>query len=79
MKTDEAPKKIYVHRTIHLGLLEATEINITCSDIEYIRNDAFIEKARKWFEQQPETYDANGVRCYGMEDFEDFKKYMKGE
>ena len=48
-------------------------------DIEYIRTDAFIKKARKWFEMQPELYDANGVRCYSTEDFEDFRKYMKGE
>ena len=38
-----------------------------------------LRRQKKWFEKQPETYDANGVRCYGMEDFEDFKNYMKGE
>ena len=47
------------------------------SDIEYVPVDAFIEKARKWFEKQPEQYDANGVRCYSIEDFEDFLKAMK--
>ena len=47
--------------------------------IEYTQTNAFIEKAKKWFEQQPELYDANGVRCYSIEDFEDFVNYMKGE
>ena len=61
-----------------------------CSSIEEMKysvarevaeklTDTLIEKAKKWFEQQPETYDANGVRCYGLDDFEDFENYMKGE
>ena len=61
-----------------------------CSSIESMKyavarevaeklNDAFVKKAKKWFEQQPETYDSNGVRVYGEEDFEDFLNYIKGE
>ena len=46
-------------------------------NIEYIRTDAFLIKAKKWFENRPETYDANGVRLYGEEDFEDFEEYLK--
>ena len=70
-----APEKIYFD-----GESKACKLPIFSSqNIEYIRTDAFINKAKKWFEQQPETYDANGVRVYGDKDFEDFKKYMKGE
>ena len=40
----EAPDKIYVHRTIHLGFLSASEIDITGQDEQYIRKDALLEK-----------------------------------
>lgn len=43
MKTN-TPEKIYVHKTEILGLLAASEINITGNDIEYTRTDAVIEK-----------------------------------
>ena len=81
MKANEAPEKIYLEKVYpDNGVLpNGLNYNQSPDDIEYTRTDAFIEKARKWFEQQPETYDANGVRCYGMEDFEDFRKAMKGE
>ena len=48
-------------------------------DIEYTRTDAFIKKARKWFEKQTEWLDLNGNRHCDMESFEDFRKYMEGE
>ena len=48
-------------------------------DIEYSRTDAFIEKARKWFEKQNEWHDLNGNRHCDLNDFEDFVNYMKGE
>lgn len=72
-----APEKIYIHVRANkeLGTTWHSK-KITNNDIEYIRKDAFIEKARKWFEKQPELYDANGVRVYGEEDFEDFRKYI---
>lgn len=78
MKANEAPEKVYVHRTVHLGLLAASEINITGDDIEYIRTDVFIDKALEFFE--------NDLCCYiGAQDFTidhkrlnmDFKKAMK--
>jgi hypothetical protein len=49
------------------------------TDVEYIRTDAFIEKARKWFEKQNEWRDINGIKHCDMESFEDFRKYMKEE
>lgn len=47
--------------------------------IEYTRTDAFIEKAKKWFEKQNEWRDLNGIKHCDMENFENFKNYMKGE
>ena len=76
MKAMEAPEKIYLTQ---LMLFATPTIRSSGNEVEYVRTDAFIEKARKWFEQQPETYDANGVRVYGEKDFEDFVNHMKGE
>ena len=73
MKANEVPEKLYF-RESDKGILDIYSTKESDNEVEYVRTDAFIEKARKWFEQQPETYDANGVRCYSTEDFEDFKK-----
>ena len=35
----KAPKKIYIHKSPHLGLLEASEIDVTGEDIIYTRSD----------------------------------------
>ena len=80
MKTDEAPEKIYVHRSLHLGLLTASQINITGSDAEYIRTDAFIEKACLWLKEKAYFY-VNDYTGSLYEDMliDDFKNYMKGE
>jgi len=48
-------------------------------DIQYTRTDAFIEKAKKWFEIQNEGVDEAGNYKCDMTDFKDFIKYMKGE
>jgi uncharacterized protein YacL (UPF0231 family) len=71
MKANEMPEKIYIfdYNDAMVTPLEG--------DTVYVREDAFFEKAKKWFEKQPELYDANGVRVYGEEDFEDFVNYMK--
>ena len=42
-----APDKIYIHRTIHLGLLSAAEIDITGQDVQYIRKDTLLEWAKE--------------------------------
>jgi hypothetical protein len=70
---EEAPEKIYY---APYGDIRK-DYPITDNDIEYVSSNAFIEKAKKWFKNHPETYDANGVRCYSEEDFEDFKRYME--
>ena len=69
------PEKIYINsnlenRTWLIGKGDS-------SFIEYSRTDAFIEKARKWFERQNEWRDINGIKHCDMESFEDFRKYMK--
>jgi len=82
MNTNEAPEKIYVHRTPHLGLLEASEMNITGSDIEYTRTDAVTEKACEFLKSyRQDTPDGCGYIAGIVNDktIEDFKNYMKGE
>ena len=69
MEPNEAPEKIYISTNSQDGTYYIS--NQYKMLIEYTRTDAFVEKARKWFEKQPETYDANGVRVYGEEDFEE--------
>ena len=51
----EAPEKIYVHKSQYWGLM-ANEHNITKDGIEYIRTDAFIEKACEWLEPVLRNY-----------------------
>lgn len=88
MKANEAPEKIYVdanedwHRT-YTAFTEKAKGD----DIEYIRKDAFIEKAVDYLNSQ--LYDwvsitnPNQRSCANVipkRDFiEDFRKYMKGE
>lgn len=70
----KAPEKIYLTQ---LMLFAAPTISNSDKDVEYIHTDAFLTKAKGWFENHQEQYDANGVRCYSTEDFEDFLKAMK--
>lgn len=93
MKANEAPIKIYLQvcgdcndNDCENCKFEDLEDNVTwCKDkifdkdIEYVSTDAFIEKAKSWFERQNEWRDINGIKHCDMEDFEDFRKYMKGE
>ena len=72
----EAPEKIWINPPIDLPKLNGV---IDKDSIQYIRTDAFIEKARKWFEKRYEWIDIDGTRNYDKSAFEDFKNYMKGE
>lgn len=40
-------------------------------------SEQWIKKARKWFKEQNEWYDMNGIRHYDTSDFKDFLKTMK--
>lgn len=80
MKANEAPEKIYVHKSQYWGLM-ANEHNITKDGIEYTRTDAFIEKAAAWLEEHKEAVETedNGIMGWIPDYFiEDFKNYMKG-
>lgn len=81
MKANEAPEKLYVDVRDNLSdsILYGFTEKRTDEDIEYARTDAFVEKAKKWFEKQNEWRDPNGNRHCDMESFEDFKNYIKGE
>lgn len=73
MKANEAPEKIYMPTEL---LSEEWTRHIEGQDIEYIRKDAFIEKAWCWIE--------DNILSSNQQDkshlyFEQFKKYMKGE
>ena len=75
-----APEKIYLQPST---IEELPHQNIVYTkpladnSIEYTRTDAFIEKARKWFEKQNEWRDINGIKHCDMESFDDFRKYME--
>ena len=60
MKANEAPEKIYLN-WVNYPLEEM--------QVEYIRTDAFIEKACKYLSKH---------QCEYI-DFDDFKNYIKGE
>lgn len=75
----EAPEKVYLEKIYpDNGILpNGLNYNQGINDIEYIRTDAFIEKAA--------DYIANNMRCDGytlqtkVKFIKDFKNYMKGE
>lgn len=69
MKANEAPERVYIHKSQYWGLM-ANEHNITKNDVEYLRTDAFIEKAVEWINKNfnmPNDFNKH------------FKKAMKGE
>ena len=99
MEANEAPEKIYLQvcgdcqdNECDNCKFEDLEDNVTwCKDkifdkdIEYIRTDAFIEKATKWLNDHIINYmefdEYSEMLCGFDEDrmIEDFKNYMKGE
>ena len=86
MKTNEAPEKIYLCPSELAGIDYDEEwYEYPCGDnnIEYIRKDAFIEKAckllaRMIWEVTYEDLEGNSTEHHDkMEFIEDFKKYME--
>jgi hypothetical protein len=75
IKTSEAPEKVYIsdselNNSEHCIIWFKSQQNE--KDIEYVRKDAFIEKACQWL------YD--NLHWADPSDFlENFEKYMKGE
>ena len=87
MKADEAPEKLYVHikdKPCEITFSEVIEKE--CSNIEYIRTDAFIEKVINFLNYKLD--DVVATRVIGtiiphhvakQELIEDFRKYMEDE
>jgi len=81
-----APEKIYIQsfnnseeNTFYFDAIWTEKPESGQENIEYTRTDAFIEKAKKWFEIQNEGVDSDGNYKCDMTDFEDFRNYIKGE
>ena len=72
MKAMEAPKKIYLTQ---LMLFATPTISSSDNDVEYIQNDAFIEKAAEWIYETLRNTDFYENEIELMID--DFKKAMK--
>ena len=84
MKANEAPEKIYIHVKDGQALNTWNSEWIGVRDIEYIRKDAFIEKAYEWLKTHYRDYMHNptGKRLeafFGGDMCNDFEDYMKGE
>jgi len=75
----EAPEKIYLD-SYGSGFSHGFHTNkLYDSDVEYIRKDAFIEKACEWLINHNDYIcgSTNGIVKYDMKQLvEDFKKYM---
>ena len=67
MKANEAPEKIWIDPATDLPKLSG---HIDKDSVEYIRTDAFIEKAVSYIQQH---------WIWNTKIIEDFKNYMKGE
>lgn len=81
MKSNKAPEKIYI--TPHFERRWFTK-EIDDVSVEYIRTDAFIEKACEYFRTKKKcVFACIGEDVYhsllNEEEIEDFKTYMKGE
>jgi hypothetical protein len=74
-----APEKLYLSKNIYSTYLYQVPDPDDETIVEYIRTDAFIEKASEWFKIRYEWIDIDGTRNYDKSAFEDFKNYMKGE
>ena len=74
----EAPEKIYLFENPIDGTPDYRWLSKrSCSDdVEYIRTDAFIEKAWDWIE---DNLLSSNQQDKSRLHFEQFKKYMKGE
>jgi hypothetical protein len=69
MKANKAPEKIYY---APYGDIRE-DYPVTDNDIEYIRKDAFMEKAEEWLRKNQEGF------ILTNKDIIDFINYMKGE
>lgn len=81
MKANEAPEKIWINPSIDLPKLNGV---IDRESVQYVRTDAFIEKACEWLEKNAGEYafvDTDRIGNVADVDLslvQDFKNYMKG-
>ena len=68
MKANEAPEKLWIDPATDLPKLSG---HIDKDSVEYIRKDAFIEKACSWLENNLQGVVGGSIYI------EDFRKYMK--
>ena len=79
MKANEAPEKIWVHE------LAAMELNVPLKayHVEYVRADAFIDKACAWLKENKDKYLYNTggrdeyIPTCSSKIIDDFRKYME--
>ena len=76
------PERLYLSKTIYSTYLYQVPDPDDETAVEYIRKDAFIEKAAEFLKSyRQEIYDGVGyiAGIVNDETIEDFKNYMKGE
>ena len=85
MKANEAPEKLWIDPATDLPKLSG---HIDKDSVEYIRKDAFIEKACEWlrthsevdyFELIPDANYCGAGNLNKKRMIDEFRKYMKGE
>lgn len=85
MKASEAPEKIYIYPSDRAGEEYDDEWGTKPwgeDYVEYVRKDAFIDKATEWLKNKVENYIVDTPLCIYFDHkraIEDFKNYMKGE
>lgn len=86
MKANKTPEKVFIRPTaFEYPCPSYIDENSNYGGIEYIRTDAFIEKACEWLKTNARDYafvdtDRIGnVADIDLELVQDFRKYMKGE
>lgn len=71
MKANKVPERIWIDTSTDLPKLCG---HIDKNSIEYVRTNAFIEKAVEWLECNNTLPDGEG-----SDYIDDFRKYMRGE
>ena len=77
----EAPERLWIdiHQDLSDSFLYTFAKNDNDSDIEYVRKDAFIEKAVEHIDGLIEFLNEFGHQLKKERIIEDFKKHMEGE
>jgi len=71
----EAPEKLYLSKNIYSTFIYQVPDPDDETAVEYIRKDAFVEKACEWLKEQDEMVGISFENNF----IEKFKNYMKGE